>query len=807
MAGPSIDTPTTPGSDRRSVPRWVLGVLAACLLVVVIVVAVSRTSPETMDSDHPHGPVAAGVSGVLGDPIPTATPEQLATFERGLEVALTRFTPEMGLGPTFNVTFCTACHERPVAGGSAGLYRNFFLAGTSLPDGSFVPAESAGLAGGVVRMFSFDPATTARPPLDDAINVITQRNAIPFFGVGLLADVPDVEILSRADPDDSDGDGISGRANFDRGFVGRFGRKSQTVSIEAFLRGPLFNHLGITSEPLTQEQKAALPVDSSSGGTATSGVSLFFQAAAPDGPLVDFDAVPDPEISATDLFDLVSYVMLVAAPELEDPTEQSIRGAAVFDSLACGSCHTPRVESRHGPLPVYSDLLLHDMGTDLADGILQGDASGSEFRTQPLWGLVAVGPYLHDGRAGTIEQAILMHGGEAQAARDAAAGLSDAEMADLVEFLTSLGGRSQYSTGLIPPNTPIAPVGSAGGPRFDLTEEEAAVFLTGRELFDRDFSIAEGVGAPGFNGDSCRSCHFDPVVGGSGPLGVNVMRHGYMDGTGFTSPTIGTILSKQTSTNWFVPEPDPSRLDQVVFEIRQTPSLFGLGLIDELSDDAIAANADPDDADGDGISGEVSITAGGQVGRFGWKAQVPSLAEFVRDAVGAELGMTMVEVNGFTFGITADGDGVPDAEFPPNASDPLLIYLRLLAPPPRRGDPTAPTVVAGEQLFEATGCSACHVPSLEGPDGPVAAYSDFLLHEILSTDRVGIEDGGAGMTEFRTPPLWGIGLTGPYMHDGLSTTIDDAIRAHDGEATSARTAYAALTDTERARILAFLESL
>jgi CxxC motif-containing protein (DUF1111 family) len=800
--------PTAPETGVQGLRPWLIPALALVVVAVGLVIAANRTRPTTALDDHPHGPIAADITAAMGDPVPYATADQREAFENGEDVALTRFSPEEGLGPSFNVTFCTACHERPVTGGSAGTYRNFFLAGTSLPDGSFVPAESVGDAGGVIRMYTLDPITPLRPPLSDDVNVMTQRNPIPFFGVGLLAEIPDAEILSREDPDDADGDGISGRANFDRGFVGRFGRKSQTVSIEGFLRGPLFNHLGITTDPLTEAEKALLPVDSS-GGTTTAGISIsiFLQAAAPDGPLTDFDGVPDPELSNDDLFDLVSYAMLLAAPEIEEPNEQERRGAEVFDALSCGACHTPRLEGPRGPLPVYSDLLLHDMGPDLADGLVMGDATGSEFRTQPLWGLTAVGPYLHDGRAATITDAILMHGGEAQASRDAAATLDDTQMADLVAFLESLGGRSQYTPGLIAPNTPIGDVGTLGGPTTELSAEEEAAFLAGRDLFDRDFAFSEGVGAPGFNGDSCRACHFEPVVGGSGPLGVNVMRHGYLDEGGFVFPEIGTILPKQTAGDWFVPEPDEWREQHAIFEFRQTPALFGLGLIDDLPDEVILANADPNDADGDGISGVVARTQLGQIGRFGWKAQVPSLVEFVRDAMGAELGLTMAEVPDLYFGLLADDDGVPDAEFDQASADLLLFYLRELAPPPRRGDLTGPAVVEGETVFGTIGCSDCHIPALEGPGGPVAAYSDFLLHEILPDGSLGIEDGTATMLEFRTAPLWGLALTGPYMHDGLSTTIDDAIRVHDGEAAASREAYTALTEAERAALIAFLESL
>jgi len=758
----------------------------------------------------PHGPVAADISASLGEPLPTASAEQLQVFKQGLEVAERRFALSDGLGPAFNTTFCIACHRRPAIGGGSGLYRNFFMAGTRLPDGSFIPAESAGDAGGVVRMYYYGTDEPARPSFPDTINVVTQRNPIPFYGVGLLAELSESEILSRADPDDEDGDGISGRPNWDRGFVGRFGRKAQTVSIEAFLRGPLFNHLGITTDPLSEEMKGELPVDSrsrlvSAYWSAVRGLRIFAQAAAPDEPLLDSDGVPDPEMSAEDLFALVSFAMLLAAPELETPSEQSVRGANVFDKIGCGSCHTPRIEGPRGPLHVYSDLLLHDMGEELADGIEQGDATGSEFRTQPLWGISAVGPYLHDGRAETIRQAVLLHGGEGQASRDKAEELSEEDFEDLIEFMLSLGGRSQYSTGLIPPGEPIAPPGEYGGPIRPLSPEEKALFLKGREIFDREFGYETGVGNPGFNGDSCRSCHFDPVFGGAGPRGVNVIRHGIIDAEGSFSPTsIGTMLHKQTTVAEYA---NPPAKAANVFEHRQPPSIFGMGLVDMLSEEIIIANADPDDEDGDGISGRVSWIKDGRVGRFGWKAQVPSLSEFVRDAVGAELGMTLPYQYGLMFGATQDEDIISDPEFDLAEAQALVFYLANLAPPPRQGDPNDPLVRQGEGVFQKVGCGSCHIPTLNGSSGPVSLYSDLLLHEILPPGAPGIPSGSANMREFRTSPLWGIRDTAPYMHSGEADTLEEAIDLHDGEGASSRDAYHKLDLDELKAIIAFLKSL
>ncbi len=369
----------------------------------------------------------------------------------------------------------------------------------------------------------------------------------------------------------------------------------------------------------------------------------------------------------------------------------------------------------------------------------------------------------------------------------------------------SLGGRVQRSVGLVPPGTPVPAPGEYGGPYRELSADEQALFLAGRTTFDREFGISEGLGAPRMNGDSCRACHFDPVIGGSGPRGVNVMRQGIRtQGGQFAPPAVGTILHKVTALRDNDNRPQP---EAEIFEHRQTPALFGMGLIELISDDTIIAGADPDDLDGDGISGRVSRVDGGALGRFGWKAQVPSLAEFVRDAVSAELGMTLPLQPGLTFGSILDNDDVPDPEMDLEQAELLLAFMSLLGEPPRQPGSDQPVVAEGELLFDAIGCAACHTPSMPSAEGPVALYSDLLLHEILPDGALGIEDASANMWEFRTAPHWGLSQTAPYMHSGEADTIDQAIRLHDGEAGLTREAYLSLTAEQQAALLAFLDSL
>lgn len=766
------------------------------------------------DTETPREPakLAEGVYAPQGEVLPTATAEQRATFDRGLAVATRQFGYSDGLGPSFNVTLCSGCHEKPAAGGAAPRYRNFLLQQSRQSDGSQIPVAK----NGVQTQFDFD---LVRTPTDPAANVTATRNPIPFFGTGLLAEIPEEEILRRADPDDADGDGISGRPNYDRGFVGRFGMKAQTVSIEGFIRGPLFNHLGITSVPLTNARKAELPVPSAApsfaqgalegalgtvDGALTLGTIEGAQASAPDEPNHDDDGVPDPELSEQDLFDLVAFSMLLAAPKPDAPTEQTERGSASFDQIGCTGCHTPTLEGPRGLIPAYSDLLLHDMGEDLADGIVMGVATGSEFRTQPLWGIAATGPYLHDGRADTLDEAIRAHGGEAKGSQEAYGKLSEAERADIIAFLESLGGRDQRSSGLLEPDAPVPAHGAYGGPTRALAGDEAAQFLAGREVFDRDMALSEGLG-PQFNGDSCRACHSAPTIGGASNLDLNVMRQSIRHGDGTTlEPTGGTMAHRFASSVTDRPPVDP---ECNVFEWRQTPHVYGLGLIDRIEEATILAGEDPTDADGDGVMGRAHRLPDGRIGRLGWKANVPSVEEFLRDAMTNEVGMSLPARDGQTFGATKDDDGAADPELGDADYDAILFFMKELAPPPRAREDMA-AEDAGEQVFETIGCGACHTPSLPAADGtPVPLYSDLLLHDVASPDAVGIPAGEAGPRDFRTSPLWGIGKSAPYMHSGLAETLEQSILMHDAEGAKSRDAFNALDAADKDALVAFLRSL
>lgn len=359
---------------------------------------------------------SSGSAIELGDPNPGLDTATLAAFQRGHDVFVRRFTRAEGHGPDFNVDSCRSCHEIPVTGGSAPLYRNFFLVGRIDGAGKFV----AGMENGqfVARNFSYERTQRETIPADTEV---AQRNAPPLFGLGVFERLTGAEIVQNADPNDVDGDGISGRTNIDGLLIGRFGYKAQEGSLIDFIRGPLFNHMGITTNFPTVPPPGQLMAAP--------------QVAPPAQPTVDDDGVPDPEIPDADLIDLVIFLRELAAPAPLPMNDRARRGETLFFSTGCAKCHVPNLKQTGEPALAYTDLLIHDMGPDLADQVTQLLADGSEFRTQPLWGVRFTAPFLHDGRAATLDDAIRAHGGEAQAIRDAYAALPQADKDAIVAFL------------------------------------------------------------------------------------------------------------------------------------------------------------------------------------------------------------------------------------------------------------------------------------------------------------------------------------------------------------------------------------
>lgn len=356
-------------------------------------------------------------------------------------------------------------------------------------------------------------------------------------------------------------------------------------------------------------------------------------------------------------------------------------------------------------------------------------------------------------------------------------------------------------TGL--PPLPLA--GVSGGPDRELTAEEGLSWRRGAQFFDLPRAISGGLG-PLFNGDSCVACHLDPVVGGAGGVDVDVVRFARRDEEVVVQLSGGPAASRHSILE--VPREEcPPEVN--VIELRQTPTILGLGLVDRLPDDVILANEDPEDIDGDGISGRGRFV-GEKLGRFGHKAGVPSLRDFAADALANEIGLT-VDEGLSTFSRGVDEDGIADPEVSEREFEDLTFFISHLAPPPRLlpdGKEELARIEEGEALFVSAGCARCHVAALAGADALVAAYSDFLLHDVADPARFFVAEDGVAPREFRTAPLWGIRDTAPYLHDGSAETLEEAILdGHFGEADAARQAYLALPRQSLEKLFEFLLSL
>ncbi|MGV8856548.1 MAG: di-heme oxidoredictase family protein [Devosia sp.] len=274
--------------------------------------------------------------------------------------------------------------------------------------------------------------------------MLSPRLASPMGGLGLVEQVPAEDILAHADPEDADGDGISGRPNWTIDpvshtvMLGRFGWKAGQPTIGSQSAAAFAGDIGIGT-PLINAPHG----DCTANQPACLAMPTGVQARL--GP----SEAPDP------VMDLVTfYAQTLGVPERRDVAAPAVlRGKQAFYGAGCASCHTPKfVTSRDAENPAlkfqliwpYGDFLLHDMGEGLADHRPEGQADGYEWRTAPLWGIGLTETvsghsyFLHDGRARNLTEAILWHGGEAQAARDAFAAMPAASRADLLAFLGSL---------------------------------------------------------------------------------------------------------------------------------------------------------------------------------------------------------------------------------------------------------------------------------------------------------------------------------------------------------------------------------
>lgn len=380
-------------------------------------------------SCHKLEPAAPQDEQILDGPVEGLTPDQKQQFLRG-DIAFNDevFTKETGLGPLFVSTSCGSCHAGDGKGhpfttltrfGQKDSTGNTYLhkGGPQLQNRAIAGFEPEQIPAGA----SFSKFT---PPANT--------------GMGFLDAVTDADILAHADPYDTDGDGISGVANLvylrpylsprmgsvtDNGrHIGRFGKKANAYDLLQQTAAAYNQDMGITS---TYE-----PYDTYSGEEI------------------------DPEVSNQTLLDVVFYLKTLKAPIQRNANDAGvIAGKALFLQANCGKCHTPELKT--GPSPIaalnfktfypYTDMLLHDMGPGLDDGYTEGNALTSEWRTPALWGLGLSrnsqgGQYflLHDGRAGSIDQAIQLHGGEATDSRNRYNALNQQDKQSVIKFLESL---------------------------------------------------------------------------------------------------------------------------------------------------------------------------------------------------------------------------------------------------------------------------------------------------------------------------------------------------------------------------------
>lgn len=415
-------------------------------------------------------------SGAYALPAPNLSAEDLTRHIKGDRAFEAKFVSapapvNPGLGPVFNNNSCLACHKGD-GGGRApedGASSPTMLFRLSLPgvgpDGGPVPVPGFGgqlqdnavfgvqaeahvrttytaVAGAYV---DGTPYTLRKPthtltepymPLPDGV-MLSPRLSPPVYGLGLLEVVPEAALLKLADENDADHDGISGRPNMAWDVVaqaprlGRFGWKANTPNLRQQIAGAYNQDMGVTTPAFPQEASWGQP-QAPARSTADAATELT-----------------DDALTAN-----VYYVRTLGVPARRSVGDAAVRqGAALFRQAQCASCHVPTLATGPSPeIPAlayqvihpYTDLLLHDMGEDLADHRPDFLASGSEWRTPPLWGIglrsrvQGHANMLHDGRANGFAEAILWHGGEAEGARQAFVKMSADERADLLAFLGSL---------------------------------------------------------------------------------------------------------------------------------------------------------------------------------------------------------------------------------------------------------------------------------------------------------------------------------------------------------------------------------
>lgn len=363
------------------------------------------------------------------------------------------------------------------------------------------------------------------------------------------------------------------------------------------------------------------------------------------------------------------------------------------------------------------------------------------------------------------------------------------------------------------------------GPVSGLTTEQTAQFIRGDMAFNDDIFTPETGLGPVFVATSCGTCH---AGDGKGHPFTTLTRFGQTDSTGNQFLHLGGPQLQQRAIYNYQPETIPAG---ATFSKFTPPANTGLGFLDAVTDADLLLLADPNDVDGDGISGRPnwitipsflnirsnSITQGGKyIGRFGKKAAAYDLFHQTVNAYNQDIGITSTY---------EPYDAYSGNEIDPEISNQTVIdvvaYLKMLKAPIQRNT-NAPDVISGKNIFVQISCGKCHIPEMKTGHSSIDAlsekifspYTDLLLHDMGSALDDGYTEGMAGTSEWRTPALWGLGLSknsqgGQYflLHDGRANSIQEAILLHGGEAHQSKNSYQQLTESDKAKLVKFLESL
>ncbi len=363
------------------------------------------------------------------------------------------------------------------------------------------------------------------------------------------------------------------------------------------------------------------------------------------------------------------------------------------------------------------------------------------------------------------------------------------------------------------------------GPVEGLTTEETKQFLAGDIAFNDDVFTAQNGLGPLFVANSCGSCH---AGDGKGHPFTTLTRFGQIDSTGNQFINQGGPQLQNRAIPGYSPEQIPSGATSTKI---LPPANTGLGFLDAISDADILANADPNDADADGISGvpnwitppyycsfrpNTLLQGGKYIARFGKKGAAYDLLQQTANAYNQDMG-----ISSYFEPIDTYSKLEVDPEISNQTVYDVVFYLKTLKAPVQR-NANDPDVKAGKQLFIDIGCEKCHTAQFKTGHSSISAlanktiapYTDMLLHDMGPGLDDGYTEGSAKTYEWKTPPLWGLGLAknsqgGSYflMHDGRAAGIESAILMHGGEGTQSKMNFENLSTSDKAKIVKFLESL